>query len=122
MGCKGDKLKLEDIKNYCLSKESAYEDYPFGDIPICYRMAGGIFAQLYPLSEDYKITLRCEPEYGQFFRQAFPGIVVRGYHCPKVQQPYFNTIHLNDFKDDNLLLDMIDHSYNEVFKRLPKKV
>ncbi|SHO53254.1 MmcQ/YjbR family DNA-binding protein [Anaerocolumna xylanovorans] len=115
-------MNVEEIKQYCMGKENAYEDYPFGDIPICYRLnGGGIFAQVYPLEGDYKITLRCETEYGQFFRTAFPDIVVKGYHCPKMQQPYFNTVYLNDFEDSNLLLDMIDHSYNEVLKRLSKK-
>ena len=31
------KMLVEDIKKYCLSKHKAYEDYPFGDVPICYR-------------------------------------------------------------------------------------
>lgn len=114
-------MKIEEIKAYCEKKENAYEAHPFGDIPICYRIeGGGIFAQIYPLKGDCKITLRCEPEYGQFFRTAFSEIVVRGYHCPKLQQPYFNTVYLEEFEDDGLLLDMIDHSYNEVVKRMPK--
>lgn len=115
-------MKVEVIKQYCLGKKHVYEDYPFGEVPICYRLEGRIFAQVFPFQDDYKITLRCEPEFGQFYRQAFPEIVVRGYHCPKVQQPYFNTIHLDRFQDDNLLLDMIDHSYEEVLKRLPQKI
>lgn len=115
-------MRLAEIKKYCLEKQDAYEDYPFGEIPICYRIKdGGIFAQIYPDSEDYKITLRCEPEYGQFFRMAFPGVVVRGYHCPKVQQPYFNTIYLEDFRESSVLKEMIDHSYEEVLKRRKKK-
>ena len=32
-------MKVEDIKKYCLSKHKAYEDYPFGEIPICYKFA-----------------------------------------------------------------------------------
>ena len=27
-----NKMKLEDIKAYCLNKWKAYEDYPFGDV------------------------------------------------------------------------------------------
>ena len=87
---------LEDIKKYCMSKHKAYEDYPFGDVPICYKLNGKVFAQIYPYPEDYKITLKCTADAGQFYRMVYPGKVVRGYHCPPVQQPYWNTIYLDD--------------------------
>lgn len=52
-------MLVEDIKKYCMSKHKAYEDYPFGDVPICYKLNGKVFAQIYPYPEDYKITLKC---------------------------------------------------------------
>lgn len=33
-------MKIEDIKAYCQSKNRAYEDHPFGDIPVCYKLNG----------------------------------------------------------------------------------
>lgn len=114
-------MKTEDIKQYCLSKHKAYEDLPFGDIPICYKLNGKIFAQIYPHAEDYKITLKCTAEAGQFWRMVYPGKVVRGYHCPPVQQPYWNTIYLDEFSDDELL-NMIDHAYDTVLHSFSKKV
>ena len=44
-----------EIKTYCLSKPKTAETYPFGDVPICYKVNGMIFAQLCP----EKITLKC---------------------------------------------------------------
>lgn len=93
-------MQIQTIKNYCLSKRGAYEDCPFGEMPICYKLNGKIFAQLYPQEYDYKITLKCTADAGQFYRMAYPGQVVRGYHCPPVQQPYWNTIYLNDFSEE----------------------
>ena len=81
------KMLVEDIKKYCLSKHKIYEDCPFGDVPICYKLNGKVFAQIYPCPEDYKITLKCTADAGQFYRMVYPGKVVRGYHCPPVQQP-----------------------------------
>ena len=52
---------------------------------------------------------------------AYPETVVRGYHCPPVQQPYWNTIFLDDFPDD-VLKDMIDLAYDTVFFKLSKKM
>ena len=114
-------MELNDIKAYCLSKHKAYETYPFGDIPICYKLNNKIFAQVYPYESDYKITLKCTAEMGQFYRSVYSGKVVRGYHCPPVQQPYWNTIYLDDFPDDELL-NMIDHAYDVVLNSFGKKI
>ena len=114
-------LTLEQIKEYCLTKHKAYEDHPFGDIPICYKLNKKVFAQIYPNQWDYKITLKCAADAGQFYRMVYPDKVVRGYHCPPVQQPYWNTVYLDDFPDDELL-NMIDHAYDTVLKSFSKKV
>ena len=110
-------MNTEEIKSYCLSKPKAVETYPFGDWPICYKVKGKIFAQLYL----DKITLKCTAFSGQAFRQAYPGVVVRGYHCPPVQQPYWNTIDLEHFPVEELPM-MIDHAYETVLSGFPKKV
>ncbi len=114
-------MQAEDIKKYCLNKHKTYEEYPFGEVPICYKLNGKIFAQLYPYEYDYKITLKCTAEAGDFYRMVYPGQVVRGYHCPPVQQPYWNTIYLKDFPDEELL-NMIDFAYDTVLKSFSKKV
>lgn len=113
-------MKAEDIMAYCLSKHKACETYPFGDVPICYKLNNKIFAQLYPYEQDYKITLKCTDEMGFFYRQMYPDIVVRGYHCPPIQQPYWNTIYLKDFPADELL-NMIDLAYETVLHSFSKK-
>lgn len=113
-------MNLEAIKNYCKNKPCTTEEYPFGEVPICYKLNGKIFAQLYPYEYDFKITLKCTADAGQFYREVYPGKVVRGYHCPPVQQPYWNTIYLDDFPDDELL-NMIDLAYDTVLSKLSKK-
>lgn len=113
-------MGLQDIINYCSSKHKSYIDYPFGEIPICFKLSGKIFAQIYPKEEDYKITLKCEPITADFYRQVYPGIVVRGYHCPPVQQPFWNTIYIDKISEDELL-NMIDHAYDCVLKSFSQK-
>lgn len=114
-------MHLDEIKTYCINKWKAREDYPFGEVPVCYKLNSKVFAQIYPNPEDYKITLKCTPEAGQFYRQVYPGVVVRGYHCPPVQQPYWNTVYPNQIPDDELL-NMIDHAYDTVLHSFSKKV
>ena len=114
-------MNIDEIKDFCLSKKGAYIDYPFGDIPICVKVKSKVFAQLYPNPNDYKITLKCEPMMGDFYRQLYPETVVRGYHCPPVQQPFWNTVYLNGVVLDDELKRMIDHAYDVVIAKLPKK-
>lgn len=111
----------ESIHEYCMSKACAYETRPFGKYPVCYRVAGKIFAQLHAEGDIFRITLKTNPEAADFYRRAYPGVVVRGYHCPPVQQPYWNTIDLHLF-DGEVLFQMIDEAYDEVRTRLPGKV
>lgn len=114
-------MTCDQIKACCLAKRGAVETYPFGPVPICYKLNGKIFAQLYPYPEDDKITLKCTAEVGQKYRLVYPDKVTRGYHCPPVQQPYWNTIKLNGFPDDELVY-LIDHAYDTVLRSFSKKV
>ena len=45
--------------------------------PICYKLNGKVFAQIYPYEHDYKITVKCTADAGQFYRMAYLGKVVR---------------------------------------------
>ena len=58
-------LSAEAIREYCLSFHQAYEDHPFGDIPVCYKLNGRIFAQLYPEPDNFRITLKAIPHYSK---------------------------------------------------------
>lgn len=116
-----NKKIIKTIEEYCLNKPGAYESRPFGKYPICYRIMGKIFAQFNPEEAFYKMTLKCEPERAYLYRELYPGIVVRGYHCPPVQQPYWNTIDLDAFSQLELLFQMIDEAYDALVKTFTKK-
>lgn len=112
---------VDKIKEYCVKKPGVYETRPFGKYPICYRVMGKIFAQLNPQKDFYKITLKCSPEQAYVYRELYPNVIVRGYHCPPVQQPYWNTINLYNFHDENILFQMIDEAYEEIVCKMTKK-
>ncbi len=115
-----DFKELDRIKTYCMNKPCVYESRPFGPDLLCYRVAGKIFCQLSNKQEWFKTTLKTNPEAADFYRQAYPNVIVRGYHCPPVQQPYWNTAELSEIPWD-LLARMIDEAYEEVVNHLPKK-
>ena len=64
--------------------------------------------------------MKCTLDAGEFYRMLYPGKVVRGYHCPPVQQPYWNTVYLENFPNEKLL-NMIDLAYDTVLLKFSKK-
>ena len=76
---------------------------------------------MFLLRGEPKVTLNCDMMTGDFYRSVYPETVVRGYHCPPIQQPYFNTISLDGSVPDDVLIEMIEHSYKVVVGKLPKK-
>ncbi len=108
----------QEIIDYSLTKNGAYTDFPFGPVPLCIKLSGRVVVQVY----EGKITLKCTPSVGLPYREKYEGTVVRGYHCPVPQQPYFNTVYLSGNVPDDELKRMIDEAFAAVTAKLPKKV
>lgn len=112
----------KEILNYCLTKKGAYQDSPFGDGSICVKVKKRIFAQLFYLKGEPMFTFNGDMMTGDYYRRAFPDDIKRGYHCPPVQQPYFNTVNLNGSVPDEEFFHMVDSSYIYVVGKLTKKL
>lgn len=119
-------MTLDGIVDYCLLKPGAYLDYPFTPfMPVVKVKApsqtkGRIFAQPFLLRGEPKVTLNCTPASAAFYRATYPGTVTRGWHCPPVMQPHFNTVSLDGAVPDAEILRMIDHAYETVVAKYPK--
>lgn len=117
-----------EIIDYCMKKPGAYLDYPFDPIfPVVKVKAqsqekGRIFAQPFMLRGEPKVTLNCTPISAEFYRSVYPDSVVRGWHCPPVQQPHFNTVNLDGTVPDKEILLMVDHAYDTVVAKLPRYI
>ena len=118
----------EKIIEYCLKKRGAYLDYPFDAVTPVVKVKpksqekGRIFAQVFMLKGEPKATFNCTPQSAEFYRNIYPGAVVRGWHCPPVQQPHFNTVSLDGAVPDEEILRMIDHAYDVVVAKYPKYI
>lgn len=116
-------MTSEALIKYCLGKKGAYVDYPFGPDTVVIKVEKKIFAQFFVLKERESVTFNCRAEMGDFYRVLHKGEIVRGYHCPPVQQPYFNTMPVDSEEiSDELFFEMADHSYKTVVGKLPKYV
>ena len=121
-------MTLDEIIAYCMQKPGAYLDYPFNPLlPVVKVKApsqtkGRIFAQPFFLRGEPKVTLNCTPLSAAYYRAAYPGAVTRGWHCPAVQQPHFNTVALSGAVPDSELYRMMDHAYETVTGKYPKYI
>lgn len=121
-------MTRQQIIEICLKKQGSYLDYPFDPtFPVVRVKApsqdkGRIFAQIFYLHGEPKVTLNCTPESADFYRSVYPGSVVRGWHCPPVQQPHFNTINLDGSVPDDEIIRMIDHAYEVVIRKYPRYI
>ena len=111
-------MSTQEILEYCLAKPGAYLNQPFGSEPLCVRIGKRIFAELY-VTRGW-LSFSGDPAYGLMLRKTYPDTVRRGYHSPPVQQPYHNTVTLDGTVPDEVLIDMIDHSYAYSLQKLTR--
>jgi predicted DNA-binding protein (MmcQ/YjbR family) len=114
-------MNLETYYEYCLSKNGVTEHFPFDEDTLVFKVGGKMFA-LTSLSQWEKgnpsVNLKCDPEYAQELRAQYDAIQP-GFHMSKV---HWNTIAVNEGVSDQFVKELIDHSYELVFKSLTKKL
>ncbi len=109
-------MNLETYRNFCLSFQNVTEDFPFDNRTLVFKIHGKMFA-LIDVEEFVSINLKCDPEKAIELREQLTG-VLPGYHMNK---KHWNTIELNSDVSDELILELTKHSFELVFKSLPKK-
>jgi predicted DNA-binding protein (MmcQ/YjbR family) len=109
-------MNIEQFRSYCLSKPGVTEDTPFGPDTLCIRIMGKIFAITGLDSTDFKVNLKCEPEYALELREQYPE-VQPGWHMNK---KHWNTVDFEGSLDEKTIRLLIDHSYEQVSKTLKK--
>ena len=103
------------IRDYCLSKRAATEDFPFDDTTLVFKVLGKMFA-LTDLEDEPCINVKCDPEKAIVLREIFPA-VNPGYHMNK---SHWNTVKLDGSVSDKLIYQWIDDSYELVLRSLSK--
>jgi predicted DNA-binding protein (MmcQ/YjbR family) len=107
-------MNIETIRNYCLSKKGATEDFPFGESTIVFKVANRMFA-MSNLTGELSINLKCDPQKAMDLREQYPA-VQPGYHMNK---RHWNTVYIDGSIPSSVIFEMIDHSYELVFHKLP---
>jgi predicted DNA-binding protein (MmcQ/YjbR family) len=109
-------MNIEEFRIYCLSKPGVTESLPFGPDTLVFKVLDRIFA-LAALDQDFNFNLKCDPELAVSLRERY-NCVQPGYHMNKKM---WNTITVDGSVNDDHLREWIDHSYDEVVRKMPRK-
>ena len=109
-------MNHEFIREYCLAKPSVSESFPFGDDTLVFKLYDKIFLLLSLDSSSFNI--KCDPEKAISYRNQFNDIVP-GYHMNK---KHWNTVSFSGMLSDDLITEIIDHSYQMVLQSFPQKI
>lgn len=105
-------MNIESLRDYCISKRSVSESFPFDDETLVFKVSGKIFA-LINLEGEMMINLKCDPALALELRERYPA-VMPGYHMNKI---HWNTVRLDGSIPDKEIFLWIDHSYELVLKK-----
>lgn len=108
---------IEIFRTYCLLKKGVSEEFPFDETTLTFKVIGKMFALTSLNEADFRINLKCDPEWALELRDTYDSILP-GYHMNK---KHWNTVLVNYNLPNELLKKMIDHSYDLVVKGLTKK-
>ncbi|GJM34096.1 MAG: hypothetical protein DHS20C18_30970 [Saprospiraceae bacterium] len=110
-------MNIESFREYCLSKPGTEEGLPFGPDTLVFKVMGKIFALTGMNNPEFKVNLKCDPDWVPELREQHPEIQP-GYHMNK---QHWNTVSFEGGLDNAFLRELIDHSYDLIVKSLPKK-
>jgi len=112
-------MDIESFRNYCMRLSGVEETLPFGPDTLVYKVMGKAFALTGLDSEQFSVNLKCDPERAIELREEYPGVIIPGWHMNK---KHWNTVFFEQGLGNNLLIELIDHSYQLVVDGLPRKV
>ena len=112
-------MNVEEFRMYCLSKKGVTESFPFDEKTLVFKVMNKMFALCGLEHIPCRINLKCNPERSVALREEYDGQILPGYHMNK---NHWNTIHIEENVPHQLILELIDHSYDLIIKSLPKKI
>lgn len=109
-------MNVEELRDYCIKKQKVSESFPFDADTLVFKVMGKMFALL-PLEKSSIVVLKCNPNKAIELRELYSEIQ-GAYHMNKT---HWNQIVIDGDVPVKLILELVDHSYDLVVSKLPKK-
>ena len=106
-------MNVEQIREYCLSKNDAQESQPFGPENVVFKVNEKMFLLLSLDASPAQFNVKCDPAKAEALRDEYE-CVLPGYHMNK---KHWNTIIIDGSVSTKLLKEWIDDSYALVSKK-----
>lgn len=112
-------MNIEDFREFCISVKGATESFPFDENTLVFKVMNKMFAYgtLAPKDGRIRFSMKCDPEKSDILRDTYKG-VIRGDHTTSNS---WNAVYLDSDVPDILIKELVQHSVEEVIKKLPKK-
>ncbi len=110
-------VTLEAFHQFAHSFPEVTEDFPFGPDVLALRVRKKIWALSAIDEVPFRVNLKCDPERAVELRAEYEGIIP-GYHMNKQQ---WNTVYMQSDVPNDLLKELIQHSWELIVARMPKK-
>ena len=110
-------MNIEEFRTYCLSKKLVTESFPFDETTLVFKVADKMFALTGLDRQPTQVNLKCDPEKALQFREEYEDII-EGFHMSK---KHWNTITIEGSISNELIVELINHSYDLVVKGMTKK-
>ena len=108
---------IDVLREHCLAKKEVSESFPFDENTLVFKVYDKMFALISLERDPLQMNLKCEPEKAIELREEYYQ-VIPGYHSNK---KHWNTIVLENISIE-FVKKWIDHSYDLVWQKLPKKI
>jgi predicted DNA-binding protein (MmcQ/YjbR family) len=108
---------IDILRDYCLAKKGVSESFPFDQHTLVFKVHQKMFALISLERDPLQINVKCDPEKAIELREENYQ-VIPGYHSNK---KHWNTIVLENISI-HFVKKWIDHSYDLVWQKLPKKL
>ena len=111
-------MNIEEVRDFGLSLPFVTERMPFGPDTYSLEIGGRIFCLMDLKGEADYYNLKVDPDWSEELRATYRGITP-GFHMNK---RHWVSVKFNSDVPDALQLRLIEHSYRQAGKNLPKKI
>lgn len=111
-------MRRKKLLEHLGSKPGAQASYPFGEGALAFKVGGKMFALILEESDPLAVNLKCDPDDALALREVYKAITP-AYHMNK---KHWNTLDMDGSLPDDLVHELIDHSYDLVCSGLPNSV
>ncbi|GAB0157244.1 MmcQ/YjbR family DNA-binding protein [Chryseobacterium sp. Alg-005] len=110
-------MDTNEIVDYCLTKKGVTETFPFDSETLVMKVGTKMFLLIALEKQPLSINVKTDPEWSAELRERYPQIT-GAYHMNKT---HWNSVLVHGLKKE-LIVKLIDQSYDLVFQSLTKKI